>query len=441
MATHEKTSEPPGPYESLALSFDEIAARQPEPRRSSRGYHRLIEAVYRSIVRPGASVLEIGSGAGDLLAAVSPATGLGIDVSEGMVDLARRRHPGLRFEQGAGEDFALEETYDYILLSDLVPYVDDLLALLANAAEHATSETRVVVHSYSQLWRPALAVLEWLGLKQRTPIRNWLTIGDVKNLMQLTGLEPVTTTRRILVPLKIPVLSAFLNGIVGPLPIIRHLSLTWWIVARKRPPEEPDELSVSIVVPAKDEAGMIERIVEETPSLGSRSELIFVEGGSSDGTGEEIRRQIELHPDRQIVHLQQTGKGKGDAVRLGFEHARYEALIILDADLTVRPRELSRFLDAIATGRAEFSPTAHGSCTASSRARCATSTYWATRPSRSSSARWSASRSRTRSAARRCSSADGTRRSRPGARISATSTRSATSTCWLGAAKLQLVIV
>jgi len=354
MATDEKLTAPPEPYAALAESFDELAARRVEPKRSTRGYHRLIEAVHRSIVRPGASVLEIGSGNGDLLAAVEPARGLGVDVSEGMVELARSRHPGLRFEQAAGEDVALDESFDYVLLSDLVPYVDDLRALLANVAEHATPETRVVVHSYSQLWRPALAVLEWLGLKERTPIRNWMTIGDVQNLMQLTGLEPITTTRRIVFPLKIPVVSSFLNGIVGPLPIIRHLSLTWWIVARKRPPEEPQELSVSIVVPARDEAGMIARIVDETPEIGSRCELIFVEGHSTDGTREEIERQIELHPEREIVYFQQTGKGKGDAVRLGFERARYDVLMILDADLTVRPQELPSFLEAIATGRAEF---------------------------------------------------------------------------------------
>jgi SAM-dependent methyltransferase len=354
MATDEKLSAPPEQYAALADAFDALAAARPEPKASTRGYRRLIEAVHRSIVRPGASVLDIGSGNGDLLAAVEPARGLGIDVSEGMVDLARSRHPGLRYEQAAGEDFVVDETYDYVLLSDLVPYVDDLLALFQNVAEHSTSDTRIVVHSYSQLWRPILAVLELLRLKPRTPIRNWMTIDDVKNLMQLTGLEPITTTRRILFPLKIPVLSPLLNGIVGPLPIIRHLTLTWWIVARKRPPEEPEELSVSIVVPARDEAGMIARIVEETPELGSRCELIFVEGHSTDGTREEIERQIAAHPGREIVYLQQSGRGKGDAVRLGFERARYDVLMILDADLTVRPQELPRFLEAVASGRAEL---------------------------------------------------------------------------------------
>ena len=86
----------------------------------------------------------------------------------------------------------------------------------------------------------------------------------------------------------------------------------------------------------------------------TRSELIFVEGHSTDGTREEILRQAELHPEREIVYLEQTGRGKGDAVRLGFEHARYDVLLIVDADLTVRPRDLPLFLDAIERDRAEF---------------------------------------------------------------------------------------
>ncbi len=344
----------PDPYDRVAAAFDELAERQPAPRRPARGYHRQVEAVTRSIVRPRASVLEIGSGAGDLLGMLDPARGVGLDVSPGMVRLARERHGDLTFEQAAGEDFTLDETFDYIVMSDLVPYVDDLLALFQNVERHSNRDTRVVINSYSQLWRPALALLELLRLKTRTPTRNWMTIEDVENLLQLTGLEAVTRTRRILFPLQIPLVSSFLNGVVANLWIIRHLCLTYWIVARPRPPDEAQELSVSIVVPAKNEAGMIERIVEETPELGSRSELIFVEGHSTDGTREEILRQIELHPDRQIVYVEQTGTGKGDAVRLAFERARYDALIILDADLTVRPRDLEPFVEALATGRAEF---------------------------------------------------------------------------------------
>jgi SAM-dependent methyltransferase len=343
-----------GAYTTVAAAFDELAAHNGGQRRSTSGYHQLITAVHQSIVAPGSSVLEIGSGPGDLIAALAPSHGVGVDVSEGMVALARTRHPDVEFDNVAGEELELGETFDYIVLSDVLPFVDDLLALFGAVAKHSHRDTRIVVHSYSQVWRPIIRVLELLRLKSRLPIRNWVTSQDVENLLQLAGLESVSTTRRILLPLRIPFVSAFCNGFLANAWILRQLCLTYWIVARVRPPDERRSLSVSVVVPAKNEAGMIERIVNETPEIGSQSELIFVEGNSTDGTREEILRQIELHPEREIVYIEQTGHGKGDAVRLGFERARYDVLMILDADLTVRPRELPLFLAAIETGRAEF---------------------------------------------------------------------------------------
>jgi len=341
-------------YGEIARAFDELAGDDARWSRRTHGYHDLITAVHQSIVQPNASVLEIGSGAGDLLSALAPSRGVGNDISPKMVELARTNHPQHRFEVGAGEDVELGETFDYVVLSDLLPFVNDLLGLFRNVSRHSHRETRIVVHSYSELWRPTLRLLERLRLKRRTPIRNWVTAGDVENFLQLAGLESVTTVRRILLPLRIPIVSTFFNGFLANLWIIRHLCLTYWIVARVQPATGRAAPSVSVVVPAKNEAGMIERIVTETPELGSRSELIFVEGHSTDGTADEIRRQIELHPDREIVYVEQTGHGKGDAVRLAFERARYDVLIILDADLTVRPSALPSFIDAIETGRAEF---------------------------------------------------------------------------------------
>jgi SAM-dependent methyltransferase len=351
MATMSATLDPG--YAGIVRAFDELAVDDARWSRRTRGYHDLITAVHQSIVQPDASVLEIGSGGGDLLAALAPARGVGIDVSPKMVELARTNHPNLTFEVGAGEDAELDETFDYVVLSDLLPFVNDLLGLFRNVKQHSHRDTRIVVHSYSQLWRPILRLLEVLRLKRRTPMRNWVAAGDVENFLQLSGLESVTTVRRILLPLKIPILSTFCNGFLANLWIIRHLCLTYWIVARVQPDAE-ERPSVSIVVPAKNEQGMIERIVNETPELGSKSELIFVEGHSNDGTADEIRRQIELHPEREIRYIEQTGRGKGDAVRLAFAQARNDVLIILDADLTVRPTALPSFIDALETGRAEF---------------------------------------------------------------------------------------
>jgi glycosyltransferase involved in cell wall biosynthesis len=107
-------------------------------------------------------------------------------------------------------------------------------------------------------------------------------------------------------------------------------------------------------VPCRNEAGMIDEILERVPRLGRETEIVFVEGGSSDDTYAEIERQITRRPGQAISLLKQTGRGKADAVRLGFRHARNDVLMVLDADLTVSPEDLPKFYDAIARGYADF---------------------------------------------------------------------------------------
>ena len=299
-------------------------------------------------------MLEIGSGSGDLLAALQPASGTGVDVSPGMVELARSLHPELEFVVGAGERFVRDEQFDYVILSDLVPFAFDLHALLRNVRVLTHDRSRVVIHSYSQLWRPVIRVAEVLRLKPKKPIRNWVTPNDIRNLLELADFEVVSQSRRILFPKRIPLLSTFLNGFVANIWPLSHLALTWWVVARPRPARTRDDLTVSIVVPCRNEAGMIAEIIDRTPQLGAATEILFVEGGSRDGTRGEIERQIALHPERDISLHVQTGVGKGDAVRLGFREAKNELLMILDADLTVPPEDLNKFYLAVAEGHADL---------------------------------------------------------------------------------------
>ncbi len=239
------------------------------------------------------------------------------------------------------------------MLSDLIPYVQDLSTLFERVAEHSHRGTRVVIHSYNRLWKPVIWVAEILRLKPRKPIRNWVSPADVRNLLQLSGLEVVTETRRILMPKRIPLLAGLLNGGLANLWPFNHLCVTHWVVARLTP-QGRDELSVSVVSPCRNERGNIAPLIERLPRMGPADELIFVEGGSSDGTRDEILRQIELHPDREISLVDQTGEGKGNALRSGFAAARNDLLMVLDGDLSVNPEDLPKFYDACVSGRAEL---------------------------------------------------------------------------------------
>ena len=352
--TEETTTALVGPeYDALARSFDAFAREDERWRRRNRGYHRLVENVFRFHVPPGRKILEIGCGSGSLLAALEPSHGVGIDVSSKMVELARANQPGLRFIRSAGENLDLGETFDVIVLSDVVPYVSDLIALFDRARRHCSPETRLILHSYSRLWRPVIRLAEALHLKPRKPIRNWVNADDIRNLMDLTGFEVVAETRRILFPKHIPLLSLFLNGFVANLWPFNHLCVTWWVIAR---PVPTDSLggSVSVVCPCRNERGNVRPLVDRLPTLGRGTELVFVEGGSTDGTREEIEAVVAERGGKQLSLVAQPGQGKGDAVRAGFGASTGDVLMILDGDLSVRPEDLPTFYRAWAEGRGEL---------------------------------------------------------------------------------------
>ena len=321
-----------------------------------RGYHDLLLEYYRYHIPRGSRVLEIGSGTGELLAGLEPALGVGVDFSPEMVRIAREQFPGanLQFVEQAAEELHLEQgPFDYIILSDTVTFLDDVLAVFRKLKPLCHSRTRILTNSFSRLWQPVLRGLELIGLRYPQPMRNWLTKEDVCNLLVLAGFDVVLTDSRILCPARIPLLANVLNRMFAPTPGFRWMSLSNWVVARL-PVAMPTETSVSVICPCRNESGNIPEIVRRFPKFSGPAELLFVEGHSDDSTLAECQRVAAENSHLSIRVFQQTGRGKGDAVRLGFAEARHEILMILDADMTVPPEELPGFAKALIDGGAEF---------------------------------------------------------------------------------------
>jgi SAM-dependent methyltransferase len=327
-------------------------------RRASLGatYHRRLERVYRFLVPPGKRVLEIGCGTGDLLAALAPSVGIGVDFSGEMLGRARQRHPALRFvEADAHEVGGLGETFDFVILSDLINDAWDVQGLFEAIVPLTHSRTRLILNFYSRVWELALHLAQRLGLAKPNLYQNWLTVADVNNLLRLAGFEMVRHWEEVLLPLPIPLLAPLCNRVVVKLWPFRHLALSNFLVARPAPrPPSGKEPVVSVIVPARNEAGNVPAIFARMREMGAGTELIFVEGHSQDDTYGVIEREIAAHPERRALLLRQTGKGKGDAVRLGLATASGGILMILDADLTVPPEDLPRFYEVIRSGKGEF---------------------------------------------------------------------------------------
>jgi hypothetical protein len=334
--------------------YDRVSASRGDYIAKNSYYYEQIYRLLRFIIPPGKRVLQVGCLTPDFLNAVEPSFGVGIDFSPKQIEECRRRFPHLQFRLHENYAVGDDEVFDYILVTDVNDQVDPIATLHAlRPAMH--DETRVIIDNYNHLWEPIVRFAERFGLKFPRPLQNWLSTDDLWNIMTLCDYEPLQVHRTVLLPKKIPLLSALANSFFARLPGVQRLNITNMTVARPMPPRPPArDYTVSIVVPCRNEVGNVAAAVERIPSLGCRTEIIFCDDKSTDGTAEEVRRIQTLHADRDIKLYDGPGINKARNVRTGFDRAEGDILMILDADLTTMPEELHYFYDVIASGKAEF---------------------------------------------------------------------------------------
>lgn len=338
--------------------YDAIAEGRARWIEQNRYYAEEVARLVKSLIPPGSRVLEIGCGLGDLLAEIGDGKSVGIDISSRTIALARERHPSLDLRVADVEQDPLPEgPFDVIVLSDAVGHLDDIERAFERLRPLLTPAGRVVVTYYNFVWEPILKLAEQIGRKTPWPDQNWLSMRDIENLLRLSGYDVVRRGTDILLPTYVPLVSTAANRVAAQLPILRESALVSYFVARVAPEHAVDPLpGVSIVCPCRNEKGNIREAVRRTPVMGPRTELIFVDGNSSDGTVEEIQAVMAEYQgplELRLIH-QGDGKGKGSAVRKGFAAARHELLMILDSDLTVPPEDLPKFYKAWVTQKGEL---------------------------------------------------------------------------------------
>lgn len=328
--------------------------RQPaKPSFFASFYRRLLAHYYNLMIHSDASVLEIGCGEGELLSLLNAKQKVGLDLSADQIARGKSRFQDLDLRVGAGEiaDFP-QEAFDVIVLSDVLNYSADVEILLRRLQSCSHQKTRIIINIYNTLWRPLLGIVRRLGLASRQPASSWLSRRDVVNLCALADWEVFKSSSKILFPLPLGPVSTFLNRWVAPL--LPWACLALFLVARKANLPRRDPQRVSVVIPARNEAGSIHQAIERLPKLALETELIFIEGHSKDDTWEVISALPEMFKNGRIVKVRQTGKGKGNAVREAFRIATGDILMILDADLTTPPEDLPKFVEVLASGKGDF---------------------------------------------------------------------------------------
>ncbi|MCK5347569.1 MAG: glycosyltransferase, partial [Candidatus Heimdallarchaeota archaeon] len=315
-----------------------------------------LAGILKHIIPENKKILELGCGNGKLLASLSPRIGVGIDFSSEMCVRASSLNPELYVIVADAHFIPLEEKFDYIIISDLLNDLWDVQYLFEQVKKICQKNTRIIINVYSRLWEIPLAIGQALKVAKPNLPQNWLSPLDIERLLKLENFEVIKKSQEIVFPIYLPVITPLLNRFFGKFWPFRHFSLTNVIVARSSENySSSDSLpTVSVIIPARNEAGNIESLFTRTPELGSGTELIFVEGHSRDNTYEMINKLLDQYPGRNAKLFRQPGKGKGDAVRFGFKEASGDILMILDSALSVPPEDLTLFYNALIENKGDF---------------------------------------------------------------------------------------
>jgi SAM-dependent methyltransferase len=347
-----------GRKDEIRRLHDKLAPQRAYWLRKGAFFHTEDLRYLKFLIPEGRRILELGCGTGHLLAALKPSYGVGVDFSAAMVAEARKAYPNLTFLVGDIEDEAfvrsIDGPFDVILIVDTIGALDDCQRAFEILHPLCTRETRLVIGYFSHLWHPALKLAEVVGLRMPQQPQNVLAPADVRVIVTLAGFEPVKSEQRVLLPLRLFGLGRVVNRFLAPFPVIDALSLRHYTVCRSLQHVDDGIKSATVVVPARNERGNIEPAVQRIPRFAPDLEIIFVEGHSKDGTWDEIQRVVAAYPQYDIKAMRQAGKGKADAVFTAFDAARGDVLMILDADLTMPPEQLSKFWHAIRSGTGEF---------------------------------------------------------------------------------------
>jgi hypothetical protein len=208
-----------------------IAPRRESWIKHNRYYYELLGRLLRFLVEPQKNVLSVRWGTGNLLAAVKPSDGKGVDICAAIVEIAQQRNPSLNFavafpdKDEFRQAFRPGEKFDYVLFNDIGDTVDVLQAF-RNLKPLCLRHTRVLVTTYNHLWEPLVTFAEWTGMKVPRTEQNCLSTADIRNLLTLAGFEALETHRIVLLPKYLPLLSGFLNRLCARLPFLSKLCVT-----------------------------------------------------------------------------------------------------------------------------------------------------------------------------------------------------------------------
>lgn len=210
--------------------------------------------------------------------------------------------------------------FDYIVMDDILPYIDDVFNTFLKIRELCHDDSKLIMSEIRKI--TIVQRLEALFVKQDKEIKNWIPKPLIETLLYLSNF--------------------------WPRPKVNSLIIADAVEVKKK-----CTYSYSIMIPCYNEEGNIERCIQRIPDLNRDYEIIVVNDGSTDSTADVVRELMKTTPRLRLIDYREN-RGKGYATVCGLNAATKDVLMILDADMTVKPEDLPLFMTPFESRHAEF---------------------------------------------------------------------------------------
>jgi len=349
-----------------ADSSDKIAAMK---QATARAY---LSDIIRYRGSLGGRLLEIGCGLGDFLIEADREgfQVTGVELSPSAAATARRRVPLATIHYGFLENVPLPpNSFDVCVLCDVIEHVRQPLEFMRTL--HRLLKPDGVVF----LATPSLD--SWSAKshgRRRTEYKperlSYFNTQTIQNLLYRAGYQQVIVRPGWIVSTLSYVASQFdrfpIPGLTSLVKGLRCLTPRWLREPQVRmvasgmavyacPSEVKKETRLSVIVPVYNEAATFDTLMKallQKKVAGMEIEIVIVESASNDGS-RELAERYRHHPRVKLV-LEDRPRGKGHAVRTGFQHVAGEFILIQDADLEYDLDDYDALLEPLRQGRASF---------------------------------------------------------------------------------------
>jgi len=223
--------------ENVKNHFESLAGDYDTYKRHSRYYYSQLKKLLKELIPDHRQrrILEVGCGTGSLLADLAPARGMGVDIAENMVAVARERwgdRTELTFEVGEAETLDVPGTWDRVCMCDVLEHLYDPETAIRQISCLLQPGAMLIITWANTLWEPVLYLLEKLKMKMPEGDHNWESRRAVLHYLKRHGFRIEDEGTRCLIPAKFPG-AEWINHSFYRIPGVRRLGLIRYIAARR----------------------------------------------------------------------------------------------------------------------------------------------------------------------------------------------------------------